>query len=542
MTKRRASRLTRAKLGITFTAAVAAPACGGASHGAMAPREAAQAVHYEMAAEQEVYAPAQPMPLAEAPSHNTESYDHITDNPFLSVARYPLSTFSVDVDSASYSNVRRFLSGGSLPPADAVRIEELVNYFSYDYPDPKPGRPFSVVAEVAPAPWQPEHQLVHIGLQGKRVADKDLPPRNLVFLLDVSGSMDEPNKLPLLRRAMQQLVEGLGEQDRVAIVVYAGASGLVLPPTAGNQRNKILGALSELEAGGSTNGGAGIQLAYQVARSQMRPGSINRVILATDGDFNVGVTSEGELVRLIERERKSGVFLTVLGFGMGDYQDSKLEKLADHGNGNYGYIDTIHEARKMLVTQAGGTLFTIAKDVKLQVEFNPRLISAYRLIGYENRRLRDEDFNNDRKDAGDIGAGHSVTALYELVPAGMPAPSGSVDPLKYQQPSRANSASQSPELLTVKLRYKQPEGETSQLVELPVVGGKTALEQTSNAFRFSAAVAAWGMLLRDSEHKGSSSLELVSGLARGAVGTDHHGYRREFLELVGATRRLRPED
>ena len=463
---------------------------------------------------------------------NTETYDRIHENAFLAAAKSPLSTFSIDVDTASYSNMRRFLTQGQLPPPGAVRIEELINYFTYAYSQPRAGVPFSTTAEVSACPWNPSHRLVHIGLQGRRIAKKQMPPRNLVFLLDVSGSMSNPNKLPLLKAALRLLVSQLTEQDRVAMVVYAGSSGLVLPSTTGDNKDKILSALGRLQAGGSTNGGAGIQLAYKVARKHFRQGGINRVILATDGDFNVGNTSQSGLVRLIEKERQSGVFLTVLGFGMGNYKDSTMEKLADKGNGNYAYVDSLAEARKVLVNEAGATLVTIAKDVKIQVEFNPARVSAYRLIGYENRMLRARDFNDDKKDAGEIGAGHSVTALYEVVPAGVKSPqAGTVDPLKYQKPA-LSAASASGELLTLKLRYKKPAGSVSKLISTTVRDDQQARTGASQSLRFSSAVAAFGMLLRGSKHKGQASFAMVKKLASGSLGPDKHGYRAEFLKLV----------
>jgi Ca-activated chloride channel family protein len=462
-------------------------------------------------------------------SFDTEAYDRIRDNPFLAVAANPLSTFSIDVDTASYANVRRFLSGGRLPPKDAVRIEELVNYFRYDYPQPREGEPFSVTTEVARCPWKPEHQLVLIGLQGKDIDTESLPPRNLTFLIDVSGSMDDPRKLPLLKAAMGLLVDQLRPQDRVAIVVYAGASGLVLPPTAGDRKEEIRRALEDLRPGGSTAGGAGIQLAYQVAADGFVKAGINRVILATDGDFNVGITNQGDLVRLIEEKRKTGVFLSVLGFGGGNLKDSTMEKLADSGDGNYSYIDSLAEARKVLVSEAGATLVTIAKDVKIQVEFNPGRVAAYRLIGYENRVLRSEDFNDDRKDAGEIGAGHSVSALYEVVPVGVALDLPQVDALKYQSSPRPAPGVEAGELLTVKLRYKQPDGETSRLLSAAVRDGAG---EPSRNLRFAAAVAAFGMLLRESEHKGSAGYAQVLELARGGRGEDAEGYRAEFLQMV----------
>jgi Ca-activated chloride channel family protein len=466
---------------------------------------------------------------------NTEAYDRIVDNPFLEVAGNPLSTFSIDVDTASYANVRRYLRSGQLPPKDAVRIEELVNYFSYDYPQPTGDAPFSITTEVAACPWQLSHRLALIGLQGRRLDAESLPPRNLVFLLDVSGSMNDAAKLPLVKQSMSLLLDTLDERDRIAIVVYAGAAGLVLPPTPGSAQGTIRAALAELEAGGSTAGGEGIRLAYRVAQDAFIDGGVNRVILATDGDFNVGVSSPGELERLIEEKRKTGVSLSVLGFGMGNYKDSNLEKLADKGNGNYAYIDTLAEARKVLVQESGGTLVTIAKDVKIQVEFNPRKVAAYRLIGYENRVLRSEDFNDDKKDAGEIGAGHSVTALYEIVPAGVTPPTRRVDALKYQEAPAVSAAADSDELMTVKLRYKQPDGDTSRLLSVAMTDGTAA---ASSNLKFSAAVAAFGMLLRDSEHRGQATYAQVLGLAREAAGRDPHGYRAEFQEMVQRAREL----
>ena len=466
------------------------------------------------------------------PRFNTESYDRIYDNAFKNVAEAPVSTFSVDVDTASYSNMRRYLNRGSLPPKDSVRIEELINYFPYAYQAPNGGKhPFSVNVEVAGALWNPERQVVRIGIKGREIEWKNRALSNLVFLLDVSGSMRSPNKLPLLKRSLKLLVDNLGENDRVAIVVYAGASGLVLPPTAGEKKEAILAAIDRLAAGGSTNGGRGIQLAYKVARQQFINGGLNRVILATDGDFNVGTTSRGALVRLIEKEAKSGVFLTVLGYGMGNYKGSMLERLADKGNGNYAYIDNIGEARKVLVEQIGGTMITIAKDVKVQVEFNPALVTSYRLIGYENRLLRRRDFNDDTKDAGDIGAGHTVTALYEIVPVGKPRTGGEVDPLKYQQRPGLSAAARSGEMMTVKVRYKQPQGSKSTLIQLPVKADLVAFEDASDDFRFASAVASFGMLLRDSEHKGNSSYAQVLDVVEEA-GKKRDSYREEFIALA----------
>ncbi|MEM8558185.1 MAG: von Willebrand factor type A domain-containing protein [Bacteroidota bacterium] len=484
------------------------------------------------------------------PPRNRESYAAIDENPFKRVGDAPLSTFGIDVDVASYANVRRMLNDGVLPPIDAVRIEEFVNYFTYDYPDPegaaREGAPFSITSEVAVAPWQPAHRLVRVGLQGRRIDTDDLPPANLVFLLDVSGSMNSPNKLPLLKSALRLLVNELREEDTVAMVVYAGAAGVVLEPTSGADKETILGALDRLEAGGSTAGGQGLALAYQVARQQFDAEKNNRILLATDGDFNVGPSSDAEMLRLIEKERESGVFLSVIGFGTGNLQDSKMETIADHGNGNYAYIDTIQEAQKVLVAQMGGTLFTIAKDVKLQVEFNPAAVAAYRLIGYENRLLADEDFNDDTKDSGDLGAGHSVTALYEVIPVGADSPTlaglPTVDPLRYQanttpepdfEPSNADD-----ELLFVKLRYKQPDGDTSRLLTHAVRPANTPMARASTDTQFAAAVAAFGMLLRESDNAGTTTFDTVLALARDGRGEDAHGYRGEFIRLVDTARVL----
>jgi len=466
------------------------------------------------------------------PGHNTEAYDRIVDNPFREVAQNPLSTFSIDVDTASYSNVRRFLNQGALPPPDAVRIEELVNYFSYDYAPPDGDAPFSAHVEVAGCPWTPEHRLARVALKGWEMAADERPASNLVFLLDVSGSMRPENKLPLVKKAMRFLVKQLGPNDRVAIAVYAGASGLVLPSTTCDDRRAVLQALKRLESGGSTNGGAGIQLAYDIAAQHFVDGGVNRVILATDGDFNVGVTNQGELVRLIEEKAKSGVFLTVLGFGMGNVKDSTLEKLADKGNGNYAYIDTFLEAKKVFGQQLGATLVTIAKDVKIQIEFNPAEVAAYRLIGYENRILAAEDFNDDTKDAGEIGAGHTVTALYELVPAGQAAGVPSVDPLRYQRQTRLAPAASTGELFTLKLRYKDPDADVSQLLSFTIEDDDAGFAEASEDLKFAASVASFGMLLRQSEHKGNATFGSVLEMAEEGLGQDRHGYRREFIALV----------
>ena len=471
---------------------------------------------------------------------NTESYAHIEENDFRLVSASPLSTFSIDVDRASYANVRRFIQAGERPPVDAVRIEEMINYFPYEWDDVSGDHPFSVETEVWDAPWKPEHRLVRVGLRAPSVETANLPPSNLVFLLDVSGSMSPPDKLPLLKKAFALLVDQLRPNDRVAIVVYAGAAGLVLPSTPGNKRGKILEAVERLEAGGSTAGGAGIALAYEVARKHFIEGGNNRVILATDGDFNVGASSDGEMVRLIEEERESGIFLTVLGFGTGNLKDSKMEQIADHGNGNFHYVDGLLEARKVLVEEMGGTLLTVAKDVKLQIEFNPARVAAHRLIGYENRLLADEDFNDDTKDAGELGAGHTVTALYEIVPVGVPLPRGDVDPLRYRPNADPSDAEAGPndfedELLYVKVRYKDPDGATSRLLAQAV---EDRSESPSGGFRFATAVAGFGMLLRDSPHAGRYTLDDVIRLAEEGKGKDPRGYRGEFIRLVEAVRDL----
>ena len=472
----------------------------------------------------------------DAPEFNTEAYDKIDENPFVEAARVPLSTFSIDVDTASYANVRRFLRQDSMPPAGAVRIEELVNYFSYDYPGPKDEEPFATHVEVAGCPWKAEHRLARIGLKGRDLDLANRPSSNLVFLLDVSGSMENANKLPLLRRALKMMVEHLGENDRVAIAVYAGSSGLVLPSTPCSDKQVILDALDRLQAGGSTNAGQGIELAYDTAVANFIEGGVNRVILCTDGDFNVGVTNQSDLIELAEAKAKSGVFLTVLGFGMGNYKDSTLEKLADKGNGNYGYIDTISEARKILVQEMGATLVTIAKDVKIQVEFNPAKVRAYRLIGYENRLMAAQDFNDDTKDAGEIGAGHTVTALYEIVPAGVEIDLPTTDALKYQQPAEVTGHSD--DLFFLKLRYKQPDGDTSKLLEFPIKDAGTAYAAASGEFKFAAAVAAFGMILRESKHAGTASYDSVLELGGEGAVRDPNGYRAEFLEMVRKAKEL----
>ena len=476
--------------------------------------------------------------LSPPPEFNTEEYGLLEEPGFAAVVNRPLSTFSIDVDTASYANVRRFLRDGRLPPVDAVRIEELVNYFDYDYPEPAEGEPFGIFTEMAGCPWEPSHRLVHIGLRSKAVATADLPPANLVFLIDVSGSMGAADKLPLLKKAFSLLVRQLRPQDRVAVVAYAGAAGMVLPPISGARKTEVFNALSRLDAGGSTAGGAGIELAYRLARENFTEDGNNRVILATDGDFNVGVSSDGDLVRMIERERDAGVFLSVLGFGTGNLKDSKMELVADHGNGNYAYIDNILEARRVLVEQMGATLLTVAKDVKLQVEFNPAQIQAYRLIGYENRRLRDEEFNDDRTDAGDLGAGHSVTALYEVILAGSGGPRSGVAPLKYQKTTVRPDASESNEVLTVKVRFKPPRGSRSRLLTR-VLARPDAKAEPTQAFHFAAAVAEFGLLLRSSPYKGAADFDRAFEQVRLALGTDEAGRRSEFLSLIRTAQGLR---
>jgi Ca-activated chloride channel homolog len=484
---------------------------------------------------------------------DTATYDHVSENPFLPAASNPLSTFSIDVDTASYSNVRRFINSGSLPPKDAVRVEEMINYFSYDYHEPEGDKPFSIDLDATACPWDSSHRLLRIGLKGRDVANENRPASNLVFLLDVSGSMTPAERLPLVKQAMRLLAEKLTEKDRVAIVIYAGGSGLALPSTTGDRKETILRALEDLKAGGSTNGAQGIELAYKVAADNFIKGGVNRVILATDGDFNIGVTNQGDLIRLIEKKAKSGVFLSVLGVGTDNLKDSTMQKLADKGNGNYAYLDTIDEARKVLVQQVNGTLMTIAKDVKIQVEFNPARVASYRLIGYEKRMLRKEEFNNDKVDAGEIGAGHTVTALYEIVPAGAGAvdPAASippVDPLKYQAPGSASVATTqtdpkaSQEMVTVKLRYKKPDGDTSELTERSFVDNGSKFENAAPDLKFAAAVAEFGMILRDSQYKGKGTIGAVVEWAQEGKGRDTAGYRAGFIELARKTQTLKPRE
>ncbi|MEJ7677298.1 MAG: VWA domain-containing protein [Segetibacter sp.] len=473
---------------------------------------------------------------------NREGYDRIIENRFLKATDNPLSTFSIDVDAASYSNIRRMLNYNQLPPAGAVRIEEMINYFTYTYPQPAGEDPFSINTEIAKCPWKEEHKIVSIGLQGKKIPTGNLPPSNLTFLIDVSGSMESEDKLPLVKASFKLLSEQLREQDKVSIVVYAGNAGLVLPPTSGTDKATIKQALEELKAGGSTAGGQGIQLAYKTARENLAKNGNNRVILCTDGDFNVGMSSDDELERLIEEERKSGIFLTVLGFGTGNYQDAKMQKLADRGNGSHAYIDNQTEAKKVLVNEFGGTLFTIAKDVKLQIEFNPAKVQGYRLIGYENRMLAKEDFNNDKKDAGELGSGHTVTALYEIIPTGIKSEElDSMDNLRYQKTVKQKvETAFNEELINIKLRYKQPDGDVSKLLQHPVMDQKNSITEASDNLRFAAAVAQFGMVLRNSAYKGNSSFNKIEQLAANALQNDTEGYRKEFIELVKKAQKFKP--
>ncbi len=491
-------------------------------------------VQYDMAASpsaryNKVYAAYAP---AQRPQ-NTEEYGTVIENRFKSASDDPLSTFSIDVDAASYSNMRRFVNNGEMPPKDAVRTEELVNYFSYGDARPEGKDPVRITTEVGECPWNTSHRLVRIGIKAKEMADDKLPASNFVFLIDVSGSMYGPTRLDLVKSSLKMLVNNLREKDKVAIVVYAGAAGEVLPATSGTDKQKIREALDNLTAGGSTAGGAGIQLAYKIARKNFVKDGNNRIILCTDGDFNVGVSSNKDLESLIETERKSGVFLTVLGYGMGNYKDSKMQTLAEKGNGNHAYIDNMQEANKVLVQEFGATMYTVAKDVKLQIEFNSAKVQSYRLIGYESRLLNKEDFNDDTKDAGEMGAGHTVTALYEVVPAGVKGNiPGSVDELKYQTKARpaVKADNNSPDLLTVKLRYKLPNEDKSSKMEIAVIdNGKN---NVSDDFRFSAAVAMFGQLLRDSDFKGSADYAKVIALAETGLGNDTKGYRREFVRLA----------
>ncbi|MDZ7896721.1 MAG: von Willebrand factor type A domain-containing protein [Arcicella sp.] len=479
-----------------------------------------------------------PMPAHAEYESNTEEYKPEKEIGFKATDKDPQTTFSIDVDRAAYTNVRRFImQNGQLPPKDAVRIEEMVNYFDYNYAQPKGKDPINIETEISDSPWNKGLKILHIGLQAKTIATDKLPASNLVFLIDVSGSMNQSNKLPLVKTAFKLLTDQLREQDHVSIVVYAGAAGLVLPPTSGKEKNKIKDALENLSAGGSTAGGAGIELAYKTAMDNFVKGGNNRVILATDGDFNVGVSSNEGLEKLVENKRKSDIFLSVLGFGMGNYKDSKMETLSDKGNGNYAYIDNLLEAEKVFVKEFGGTLFTVAKDVKLQLEFNPKYVKAYRLIGYENRALANEDFKNDAKDAGEMGSGHNVTAIYEIIPAGIES-TFLPDKLKYQQFSTTMAGVNSNEVCTIKIRYKQPDADKSIQMEEEVKDTHTAIEKTSENFRFSVAVVEFGLLLRGSDFKGAANYEQVIDLAKTSIGKDSEGYRAEFLKLVKTAKLL----
>lgn len=462
---------------------------------------------------------------------DNEEYSLITENQFNNVKRRPLSTFSIDVDAASYSNIRRILTAGMLPPKDAVRIEEMINYFNYEYAQPKDQEPISITTEIGNCSWNPEHKLVKIGLKGRSIEAEKLPPNNLVFLIDVSGSMMDENKLPLIKRSFRLLVQQLRPEDKVSIVVYAGSSGLVLSPTSGKEKELIMQKIDVLQAGGSTAGGEGIQLAYDVAKENFMKDGNNRVILATDGDFNVGVSSDAELVSLIEKKRDMGIFLTVLGFGTGNYKDSKMEGLADKGNGNFAYVDNILEAQKVFVKEMGATLNTIAKDVKLQIEFNPVHVKAYRLVGYENRLLADEDFNDDKKDAGELGSGKTVTALYEIIPAKSKESIDNIDTLKYQKTVSQDQIALN-EMMTIKFRYKDPKGSESKLIVHPLLAQDETEQKSSEDFRFASSVAEFGMILRDSKFKGKANFKNILTAARESKGIDTDGYRAEFIKLV----------
>lgn len=465
-----------------------------------------------------------------------EEYSQFSENRFRLANEDPLSTFSVDVDAASYSNMRRFINRGSLPNKDAVRIEELINYFSYNYTEPTGNDPIKISTEVGNCPWNSQNRLVKIGLKARSMTEENLPASNFVFLIDVSGSMYGATRLDLVKSSLKLLTNNLREKDRVAIVVYAGSAGEVLPSTSGENKQKIKEALDNLNAGGSTAGGAGIQLAYKIAKQNFIKGGNNRIILCTDGDFNVGVSSNDGLLALIEQERKSGVFLSILGYGMGNYKDSKMQTLAQAGNGNHAYIDNLQEANKVLVNEFGATMYTVAKDVKLQIEFNPTKVQAYRLVGYETRLLNKEDFNDDTKDAGEMGAGHTVTAFYEVISIGVKSNLiGNVDPLKYQKETNISTqkiftSDKYPDLLTVKLRYKQPNSDQSQKIEVPLIDDKG--DNVSDDFRFASAVAMFGQIIKDSQYKGEGSYNKAIALAQKGYGEDKQGYRREFVRLM----------
>lgn len=471
---------------------------------------------------------------------DNEEYESFKENRFLRVEDKPLSTFSLDVDAASYANIRRMINKGQFPEKDAVRVEEMINYFSYDYPQPTGNDPVRITTEKTICPWNENHQLVRIGVKAREIPSENLPASNFVFLIDVSGSMSDANKLPLVKSSLKLLTNNLRAEDRVSIVVYAGAAGEVLPATNGDDKQKIMDAFDNLKAGGSTAGGAGIELAYKIAEKNFVKNGNNRVILCTDGDFNVGVSSTNALESLIEQKRKSGVFLTVLGYGMGNYKDNKLQTLAQKGNGNHAYIDNLQEANKVLVNEFGSTMYAVAKDVKIQVEFNPAFVNAYRLVGYETRLLNDEDFNDDTKDAGELGAGHTVTAIYEIVPAGVEIPTGKIDPLKYQPSKTAQkvkSYANTNELLMVKLRYKKPDENRSEKIEVPVLA-TNVVNKPSGDFNFAMAVAMFGQILRDSDFKGNANYAKVIELAHQGLNNDSNGYRREFVRLVQTTEQL----
>jgi len=469
---------------------------------------------------------------------NTEDYSTINENGFKNPINQPLSTFSIDVDNASYSNIRRFINMGQLPPKDAVRIEEMINYFDFDYKQPTDEKPFAVSAEIATCPWNSKHNVLMVGLQGEEIEKANIPPSNLVFLLDVSGSMNADNKLPLVKSAMRMLVDELRPQDKVSIVVYAGAAGLVLDATPGTNKKKILDALENLSAGGSTAGGEGLRLAYKVAGENLIEKGNNRIILATDGDFNVGISSDSEMEKIVSEEKQKGIFITVLGFGMGNYKDNKLEIISDKGNGNYAYIDNIQEARKIFIKEFGGTLYTIAKDVKIQIEFNPEKVKAYRLIGYENRLLNAEDFKDDKKDAGEMGSGHQVTALYEIIPIGVDTQIPDVDKLKYQQLEKSSSNSHNHEMATLKYRYKEPDGNSSIADSLIIKEPKNRNTETSANFNLATGIAQFGMLLRNSEYKGNSTVDNTVELVKKGRGSDEEGYVGELIRLIESAKSL----
>jgi Ca-activated chloride channel homolog len=514
--------------GMTGKRPLGPPAAGGGGQPASLPRQADGGRSHRLPPSEAKAAQDHP---AQGESAGNESYSPIQDNDFLEASAAPLSTFAIDVDTAALSNIRRYLGQGTMPPKDAVRIEEMINYFKYNYPEPTGPHPVGVTTELGTCPWNPDHWLLRVGMKARSIDPSNLPPRNLVFLIDVSGSMGPVNRLPLVKRGLQMLVDQLTDKDRVAIVVYAGSSGLVLPTTRGDRHDLILNVLDRLQAGGSTNGGQGIQLAYRIAKESYIPGGVNRVILATDGDFNVGVTNRGDLLRMIEERRKDNIFLTVLGFGMGNLKDGTLEVLADKGNGHYAYIDDEEEARKVFVTD-GAALVAVAKDVKLQIEFNPKVVQGYRLLGYENRVMKSHEFNDDAKSGGAIGAGHTVTALYEVVPVGVKFAFVKTDKLRYQEDVKPNEQTSAAEVAFVKVRYKDPEAETSQLFSQSVPNRLVPYGDCSSDFRFAAGIAGFGMLLRDSPHKGQTTYQLVNNLLRSGRGEDRLGHRAEWIPLA----------